>query len=137
MKTMKNTDLRIGNLVATGNILSIVVEITASGVTYDSLNGSVVSEHCEWEDVSGVELSKALLEKYGFVDKFDSDFFDEGDLVYDKIVGKESIGVSYENGKLFVITKSGLELTHILFFHQLQNLIYSLTGEELTETKNG
>lgn len=136
---MKNTELRIGNLVATGNILSIVVEITASGVTYDSLNGSVVAEHCEWKDVSGVELSKGLLEKYGFVDNFDSDFFDEGDLVYDKIVGKESIGVSYENenGKWFVITKSGLELTHILFFHQLQNLIYSLTGEELTETKNG
>ena len=122
---MRAQDLRIGNLVNYGiNIVpikSIHIEsvLKDSAVVYIELNKKL-SHYCvNIEDISPIPLTEDWLLKFGF----------ESNPYQDR----------YENGKIHIECDKTKEITqlwidgmpHIQFIHQLQNLYFALTGEEL------
>ena len=117
---MKSNELRIGNLVnANGDMLSV----TGADIAYFDFNGN---------DYSPIPLTPEILEKAGFG--------------HDKMNKPETLNINWFcikpcnkmiSGQIF---KAGIrnaydvELFHnttLLFVHQLQNLYFALTGEEL------
>ena len=61
-----STDLRIGTYVLCGKTPSVVQEIMASGISFDSLGGDIACSHCEHEDVHPIPLNEEWLTKFGF-----------------------------------------------------------------------
>lgn len=122
---MNGTELRLGNIVMTGQHLAIVGDITASGITYDSLDGEVVAEFCEWEFVWPVELTEHWLKRFGFftgaVNKVHKKYNEQGN-----IFQLNRVGDNYE----FVWGGKSVK-----YVNELQNLYYALTGIELTSPK--
>ena len=124
---IKANDLRIGNLVAdqSGNI------ITVESINYDGVNLEIEQEWFEEEStvenlspdytfdaVFGIPLTLEILEKAGF--KGNTLAAQHNDIVF------------YENhfgikGMLGIVKPNNVN-----FLHQLQNLFFSITGEELT-----
>jgi hypothetical protein len=116
---MKASELRIGNYYDQfGNIHQV--------------NGTIISQ-LETAPVGQlwckpIPLTEEWLLKFGWgKGEFDSEYVDNVSL-------KQAI-LSYDvNAKvLCIITNQDvIEITHIHYVHQLQNLIHALTGEELT-----
>jgi len=121
---MKAEELRIGNWVchtpsknktASGNF--IVSEISA--FTIDKING------LESEDIDPIPLTEEWLVRFGFdKDGFDWFFMPKKDHVVQN-------GYSVNN-KENVFEIDELIIPNIQHVHQLQNLYFALTGEELT-----
>lgn len=110
---MKAHELRIGNWVITGSIPTIV----------DGLNKSAyLDPDGDWyyyEAVSPIPLTPEILEKCGFEQSeylvfklgyFTLCFYSDG---YAYFQGERKVGIGYRN------------------LHQIQNLYFALTGEEL------
>ncbi len=118
-------ELRIGNYVMTGNIKSIVLEIFASGITHDSKNGNIVAGHCGWSHINPIPLTEEWLLKFGFT-KEDNGWHkkdicnDFSALYWERLAGLD-----------LSVNKRSMHLANIKYVHQLQNLYFSLTGEEL------
>lgn len=113
---MKAEDLRRGNLILTSKdaggkkfLRSIVQEITATYVIVDG-DRKVMLEDCE-----GISLSEEWLLKCGFERENNrwEMYIDEFHVVF--------------NGQIF-LEGTGIDIKYV---HQLQNLYYVLTGEEL------
>jgi len=78
-------------------------------------------------DFTPIQLTKEWLLKFGFE-------FDEEDDGYQK--GKYKVSVSDEGCLFFInIGYYPEEIAEFNYVHQLQNLYFALTGEELTITK--
>lgn len=124
---IKSIDLRIGNFVKDkkGVILTVYGVAISDGkniIWYDKEAGFYLEDY----EIDPIPLTPDILEACGFVKKTDSapgigDFhwYDNGD---------------YETIRVYNdwITLKGVESVPIKYLHHLQNLIFALTGQELT-----
>lgn len=125
---MKANELRIGNLLYYKNTVDVaMVEI-------------IHKKHFDCRDKYGtftpngryepIPLTEEWLENFGFVD-----FYDEFNDIHSKIKNN----FLFINGSMVGIVAGRLEISylifhdadHIRYVHQLQNLFFSLCGEEL------
>jgi len=117
---MNNNELRIGNYVTdskTGKVVTVDgIQFTGRVVTHDE-------SYDDWKrgiESVGIPLTPEILEKAGF---------EKGDIGYD----------NYEKGYYTVMVRGqGITISNrhgylatIKYLHQLQNLYFALTGEEL------
>lgn len=117
---MKNTQLKTNNKVLHNGIVKTVDSICRSAVTFmDDIPS--IDKYGEWVDLDEVEfipLTEELLINFGFI--------------FSGIVQqKKYLRLIYEDGgKLFYYCHPLLKI-EIKYVHQLQNLYFALTGEEL------
>lgn len=129
---MKANELRIGNLVYRTNKLTkekLTIELTASCILYISANGEISSFIYE-----PIPLTEEWLTKFGFKEH---DFEHIGYVpeTYHRIESK--IGYMVIDSQFEFTLNYGGEYSseEIKNVHQLQNLYFALTGEELTIKK--
>lgn len=127
------TDLRIGNWVKIrGQYYVQVVTILTEWISYNDTNG------CNYKDISPIPLTPEILEQCGFekeqrgklgdFDGIETVFYFQGVDIFDHT--EHGQGFDYATytrypGRGF---KAGRTISYV---HELQNLIHSLTGEEL------
>lgn len=134
---MKATDLRIGNLVNEYGIPTIINSRMLQGIeSANELNKIII-------DLSYIPLTEEWLLKFGFEKyEWNDSFFIKtkfGHLMiqfYKKEIhlfftniGSDSQGIKMDGRKFLGNVKS---TQNIHYVHQLQNLYFALTGEELT-----
>jgi hypothetical protein len=119
---MKASELRIGNLVDLGNRIAKVIEINHLACVVVDLEETQDTIE-DYERTKPIPLTEEWLLKFGF----ELDIEDDG---YSK--GKYKASVSDE-GCIFFIYDSyyPIEICEFKYIHQLQNLYFALTGEEL------
>ena len=131
--------LRIGNLVEIENHTKVceVIEIKEKSLRVSYIrsdNGMVHNPIIEIDRIKPISITEEWLLKFGF--ELNSD---EGDC---KFYEKGKYGIRWVDGDEFyfyLIMNDRDEywiLKEIYDVHQLQNLYFSLTGEELTFTKD-
>jgi len=130
---IKSNELRIGNWVKRNIIFGDTESPEFGKITQVYMDGFTVDYHYPAKWYQPIPLTPEILEKCGFVEQFGEFILSNGD--------------PYENGNfLFTIEEDtiqisilneGSQLQYIFIpkpkhLHQLQNLYYALTGEELT-----
>ena len=122
---MKANELRINNLVLTSDGITKVSDVVEFGINmiHDCW------EH-DLEDVNPIPLTKEWLVKFGFVNTESLDYLLDTWLSVDGY----SVHYNFDNWRLrnsnaMDWTEIPTEIKHV---HQLQNLYFALTGEELT-----
>lgn len=129
---IKATELRIGNITNVGIVRAIhhdhvlmdcyVRFDDGKKMGFDSAEEVFVSDTLSYDEFDGEPITEEWLLKFGFIDDKSNGF----DLSIIHIEFILSIGfVYYVNGEA---TNSII----IQYIHQLQNLYFALTGEELT-----
>ena len=122
---MKANLLRIGNLLSVGNYDVKVVEIHHLGVQVCDLEETQDTWELFSDRIKPIPLTEEWLLKFGFVttqwDNFDSYRFEIGNNDYAIVI--------YSDGNCEV---GDVITTKINYVHQLQNLYFAITGEELT-----
>lgn len=127
---MKVQELRIGNLVCPDDI-SVVTAIRNNGFIDIETITSPEDDYCTKviEDISAIPLIEEWLIKFGFNRQENSKtlFIQVGNGLY----------IENEDGEISITpaTWRGTTVTplaEIKYVHQLQNLFFALTGEELT-----
>jgi hypothetical protein len=123
---MKATELRIGNLVN---------YITAEG---DVLTSTIDWQDLKWlsEDEKGfnlvhnlIPLTEDFLLKFGFEKTYNSQFRLKFDHIKHQEIGFDFSKVEDKSMQGFRFYGHYIKIHHV---HQLQNLFFALTGEELT-----
>jgi hypothetical protein len=119
---MKAQDLRIGNLVYRTNKQTkekLLIELTASCILDISANGENSSFIYK-----PIPLTEEILLKAGF-ERIENNW---------KVLDCVCLKLSWERLAGFWVTfeNESIYLPHIKYLHQLQNLKFSLTNEELT-----
>lgn len=129
---MKAQELRIGNWIDNGEGLHFVIDLM-------SMQDICEGEKLNGEDklLKGIPLTEEWLLKFGFNKKTDGVFF----TLYPTNNNLE-ITVSVKKDFSFIQLKrvkceESIIFTEKNFVHQLQNLYYELTGEELKLTTDG
>ena len=127
---MKASELRIGNFVCddySGEM--IVTAINRSNHIELAKNNSLPSGLYSVDRVIPIPITEEWLLKFGFSGS-------EGviDLTNEGSGNDDYFNLNYdsENGMWIYFNEGWMYLLHIKFVHQLQNLYFSLTGEELT-----
>jgi hypothetical protein len=126
---MEANELRRKNLVHHENdhIYWEVTSITISTVdlTIDDHQGDISVCFVPYKDISPIPLTEKWFIKFGF----DRDC--SGIFYHDKLM-KLYFEKPYEEASHFLVKSSwDGELTSVKYVHQLQNLFFALTGEEL------
>ena len=123
---MKAEELRIGNLVTlSGSLILTVYEIHEDCFyAKDIKEGSFKNT---WSDLQPIQLSEEVLLKCGFENGgYDLLFWYNNDI--------ELYGFNHLDADNYALLTSHLKEdvnVRIYYLHQLQNLYYALTGEEL------
>jgi hypothetical protein len=127
---MRANELRIGNLVnySDDNLNCVIKCILEFGLDVET---SEEVFYTEYDRFSPIPLTEEWLFRFGFEkdDVFDKIFtyLPLHDLCMDKLSFRKSDGfICYDGIKYRTLLK------HIQYVHQLQNLYFALTGEELT-----
>ena len=130
---MKSTELRIGNLVSFGGRMATVYQVNRSGAVLqykgdtnteiEGVRRSTVSIN----DIEPARITEEFLLKYGF-------YKDEGSIrLYIKHVMNSNIRafrvLLSNTGLYFPNVEWGVNMAGV---HQLQNLYFSITGQELS-----
>lgn len=117
---MKASELRIGNYVKCDSIPEVGI-LKISVINKDFVNG------CNIELIKPIPLTEEWLLKFGF-DKWNDYCYCNGKIAVEGLFKKfnESICLLRCGNDDYV------ELTNIKHVHQLQNLYFALTNEELT-----
>ena len=125
---MKANELRIGNFV----LYQEYYIATVHGIT-DPDYGNGIHVHydnvcigCEHGLISGIPLTEEWLRKFGFEDN---------DYTFDLYIGHRKISFTWFSRVVSTGVRSGFrcqKYKHIKYVHQLQNLCFALTGNELT-----
>lgn len=143
---MDSRELRIGNYVDCNGIVSEIVETRTNYVRLKYFREDVEKEHISLvlldERVKEIPLTEEWLLKFGF-EKIESDYRiqiqkDDSQGNSDYWIYVDS-GIDNETNKFKVMLVSGEGdwfTTKNKYVHQLQNLYYALTGEELTFKNN-
>ena len=125
METIKPNELRIGNLIDTKDGIGILVHggTIAEAETRQSSKGDT--------GLVGIDLTPEWLEKFGF--KL-GDNVTANDAFYVLPVGVSELAINPDNGVCWISNRNGSInnpacIDHV---HQLQNLYFALTGQELT-----
>lgn len=137
MKTneLKCTDLRIGNYVNIEGDVVKVKEIYEKSIYY--ANGEYESYAIE-DFIHPIELTEEVLVKVGFEDRkeyfnYSRVFGDDGDYC-DSIYIYYCPRLNHFKFTHFIVENldiQTMDLYNIKYLHQLQNIYYCLTGEEL------
>lgn len=122
---MKANELRLGNLVhaklASGKGRTVVHKITGYNIANlsDGLTSSFVFEP--------IPLTEEWLLKFGFDPKDNRDIsgYVKNNLVVEWLFDRWT-------GRLYYDFKTSVQIIKLEYVHQLQNLFYALTGQELT-----
>jgi len=115
---MKNTELRIGNLLNTSFGVSVLIGIYSDGVLeLEDGNENVLNE------VEPIPLTEEWLLKFGF---------DEDMRLFEAPHLDKNITVAKDNDGNWEFCNDAWWLRDIKHVHQLQNLYFALTGNELT-----
>jgi hypothetical protein len=113
---MKANELRIGNWVM---VFPVKHPQQVCDVMFDSVNTeSVFGQH--YGEVDPIPLTEDWLLKFGFVSNPYEDRYEKGTIHIECDKTKGATYLWIEN------------MPHIKYVHQLQNLYFALTGEELT-----
>lgn len=131
---IKNTEgLMIGNLLKSKskNIILPIERLSISSITLSDgkhLEISYADNHFIY-DVEPVFLTEEWLLKFGFE-------VDSSNFRTIKMVGNSEHWLSYDDQTGMYLEyeeneKESLDLSHIRYIHQLQNLYFNLTGEDL------
>lgn len=127
---MKATELRIGNYVECVDGIDQISEIRETGVKLLKFNAHEPENLIHYFDwIKPLPITQEWLERFGFV--YDND---EDELILDDKLGV-SLMCAHDS---IVYYKGNLEplwvdvLLNIEYVHQLQNLYFALTGNELT-----
>ena len=131
---MKANELRIGNLVDLGNRIAKIIEISnLSCVVVDLEETQDTIE--DYERTKPIPLTEEWLYKFGFkdIDKGDHDYNTYTDPNHNYYL---QIDVRKKDGKYSILDNSfddlrDFSMVDISYVHQLQNLYFALTGEEL------
>lgn len=121
---MNPTSLRIGNLFQEKHSKEI---IEVSELTKDKIGFSGDFKG-DWQ-AEAILITEEWLKKFGFDENPDGIKQNEGDIVFSKEIEGNIISVSYGDNPFFVFDNEGLN--YIKYVHQLQNLYFTITGEEL------
>lgn len=122
---MKANELRIGNY-ATDNIQTGVITVFNNEACVLKHKSGIVK--CKVSDLNPIELSESILKQFGFKLVFggsgDANVYRFGEKCNTMEVINRGYGFKYN-------TFNSCEIK-IQYVHQLQNLYFALTGEELT-----
>jgi len=132
---MKASELRIGNLVDLGNRIAKIIEIAHLACVVVDLEETQDTIE-DYERTKPILLTEEWLYKFGFtnIDKGDNDYITYADSNHDYYL---QIDVRRKDGKYSILDNSfddlrAFSMVDIMYVHQLQNLYFALTGEELT-----
>jgi len=132
-------ELRIGNLVDLGNRIAKIIEIGHSSCLVADLEETQDTIE-DYERTKPIPLTEDWLFKFGFknTDKDDNDYITYTDENHDYYL---QIDTRRRDGKYTILDNSfddlrAFSMVDISYVHQLQNLYFALTGEELTLNKN-
>ena len=124
---MKSQDLRIGNLVYTDYEGTLeVININSEGFDYIDCKKPTFKSIGRYsiDSIKPIVLTEEWLLKFGFI-AFDDKTFIHDSLRYsDKFKFREDGVLAYVSSEVYI--------TDLKYVHQLQNLYFALTGEELT-----
>lgn len=141
---MKANELRIGNLLSVGNYDVKVVEIHHLGVHVFDLEETQDTWELFSDRIKPIPLTEEWLLKFGFKkypnlrDTFRQEYYDAFQLDIDEhtiisfsipIGYNHNIRCNYDKSYRSEEKKQSYRVKHV---HQLQNLYFALTGEELT-----
>ena len=124
---MKINELRIGNLIRFNNYIQPESIVNVNARFFSSFaGGRATSEMNPSEEISnyysGIPLTPEILEKAGFEPAYGY-----------YVIGSDTISICYSQNEglwaTFILGDN--KINNILFVHQLQNLYYALTSEEL------
>jgi hypothetical protein len=133
MKTIKENELRVGNITQYGNILALPFE---DGRVKAMIEIGV----CEIDQLERIEITSQLLDQIVDCEKIKSRIF------YNREVFEYRIFLENYNGQYLTITNTNhliavfkgegnndriIILSFISGLHELQNLYFALTGKEL------
>lgn len=124
-------ELRIGNLVGYGVNIVPVKSIHTESVLknrvdiYVELNDNLPNHCVGVDELSPIPLTPEILEKAGVKDVWIKNSW----MIVEDVSGGESFGWSMKVRNASY-TKE-IEFAYFKYLHQLQNLYYALTGEEL------
>jgi hypothetical protein len=117
---MKATELRIGNLVQFKD-----EKYRRISMLDGQSNGVIALERiglCDIEDTQPIPLTEELLLKFGFNNAGDSEYPN---------YKKKFYTCMWRDGKTNICNNRGF-IKNLKYVHELQNLYFALTGEELT-----
>lgn len=117
------TELRIGNLLKFGNIVCAVCEI--DGNSFRVLDDEGIQYKNTWADLKPIPLTEEWLIKFGF-NKTLLEFANR--YVLNGICIFETLSLNRKREGFYAVAHINVYLTSV---HQLQNLYFALTGEEL------
>lgn len=128
MTPLKAVELRPCNLIQNGYVVTIQYH---NGIWGCLVTSSLFSSGHDWvfvkeSDLKPVPLTPELLERFGFQAYNDDGGFE---LIEDKAI---QLHENYLEGDGFSFVFDTQFLTVIRYAHQLQNLYFALTGNELT-----
>ena len=138
---MKATELRLGNLFANIEDNSIykvtkINEDTIEGICINNM-GWIGEQHFHLiEQVLPIKLTEEWLLKFGFEDVTGVDYILHIDVDF-KLILIPADAFYPQIDKADDIGWSSISLNKIEYIHQLQNLYFALTGEELTQVSEG
>ncbi len=131
--SMKANELRIGNYI---KLMFNYEDYELLQVTSDEL----VDVDKKRADYEPIPLTEEWLYKFGFkdIDKSDNDYITYTDSNHDYYL---QLDVRRRDGKYTILDNSfddlrDFSMVDISYVHQLQNIYFVLTGEELTLNKN-
>lgn len=116
---MRIQDLRIGNYFKEKNEEEIY---KCQGIYTDNCDETIVyysQFYMDIETCKPIPLTEEWLLKFGFEEYMDG-------------LRLNSIVIRLEKSELWYVSKHNIVLNKIRYVHQLQNLYFALTGEELT-----
>ena len=119
---MKTSEIRIGNIIEWNKEPFNVCRIFDNSVKNESWCKPINELH-------GIEITEKELLKFGFDNIQDEDQFT---LEYDSELGTGFLLIWVDKSLNLYPQEGVIFLNHIKHVHQLQNLYFALTGEELT-----
>ena len=127
---MKASDLRIGNLVRNNMNGEIIkpCDVLCDGINTDDIEG------LNYAFIEPIPLTEEWLMRFGF-EKINSELTNIAPLNLRCTFNLPNTPFSFCQGKLILTTGTGDFCVNTEYVHQLQNLYFALTSEELTITK--
>lgn len=122
---MKAQELRIGNKVIDSSYPTLVSEIEQLHSEYAITS---YSDSISYEYLQPIPLTPELLEKCGFVDALGG--------YQQKMENNHVVIITWydDTQKRVFLNSNYIGIIHLQYLHELQNLIFALTGTELTIT---